>query len=167
MIDKSAIFSETREYRYVLSRIWNRRIGYCLFNCLNPSIANENIDDPTVGRCIRFAESFHCGGMVMVNMFAYCSTKSGALLSVRDPVGPENDFYIKKMADGAKIVIAGWGVHKLVKVRAKQVIPLLKNPQYLALAKNGEPRHPLYLKKTLRPKPFGKDLQREIGNSDG
>ena len=158
MIDKSAIFSENREYRYVLSRIWNRRNGYCLFCCLNPSTANENYEDPTSRRCIRFAESFGCGGMVMVNLFAYRSTLPGVLLTVSNPIGAPNDYHIQRMSKEAEVTIAAWGTHKAVGKRGEAVLLMLDHPHCLALTKNKQPQHPLYLKKTLRPKPFRKDL---------
>ena len=154
MIERSAIFSKCRNYRYALSRIWIERNVYCLFVCLNPSTADENIDDPTIRRCIRFAESFGCGGMVMVNLFAYRSTWPEALLNIDDPIGSDNDLFIQKLSQAAKITVAAWGSHKAIKQRADNVLLLLKNPQYLELTKDKKPRHPLYLKKTLRPKPF-------------
>lgn len=154
MIRKSAILSNDRAYRYTLERIWTTRKPYCLFVCLNPSSANENYDDPTVRRCLSFSESFGCGGLIIVNLFAYRCVSPLNLFSAYDPVGSENDYYIKKMAADAGITIAAWGAHPVLPGRDEEVLPLLKEPQYLELTKNGYPRHPLYLKKDLRPKPF-------------
>lgn len=73
-MDKSAIFSDCRIYRYSLSRIWNLTKDFVSFVCLNPSTADERNDDPTVRRCIRYAADWGAGGMVMLNLYAYRST---------------------------------------------------------------------------------------------
>lgn len=148
---KSAIFSKCRKYRYSLSRIWTKHRPLCLFVCLNPSTANENIDDPTIRRCVNYAKSWLYGGMIMVNLFAYRSTDPKNLLVVDDPIGNENDYYIKNISDKCVITIAAWGSHKLVDNRFEEVLPLLNNLHYLKLTKSNKPHHPLYLKKNLVP----------------
>ena len=111
MIERSAILSPDRQYRYLLSRIWNPPKGFALFVCLNPSTADENTDDPTIRRCIRFAGSWGYGGMKMVNLFALRSANPKALYSRDDPIGPENSKYIGIESETALVTIAAWGVH--------------------------------------------------------
>ena len=48
----TAVFDETRRYRYRLSREWLLGDGVCCFIMLNPSTADETVLDPTVRRCI-------------------------------------------------------------------------------------------------------------------
>jgi hypothetical protein len=153
---KSAVFSNDRKYRYSLSRIWAKNKGSALFVCLNPSTANEHIDDPTITRCIRFAASWGYGGMVMVNLYAYRSTDPSKLAFTSNPIGVDNDLHIKRESRLAKITIAAWGTAGEHSMRVYQVIPLLKNIHYLALTKDCYPKHPLYLKKDLKPIPFKK-----------
>lgn len=154
MMDKSAIFSPCRKYRYSLHRIWNENKPYCLFCCLNPSTATEIIDDPTVRRCIRFSFDWGYGGMVMSNIFAYRSTDPAGLKIPEDPIGPENDQYLKTLSAGAGITVAAWGIHGNYLNRGKTVLSFLKDPHYLKLTKGGIPNHPLYLRSDLKPKQF-------------
>jgi hypothetical protein len=152
MMDKSAIFAPCRRYRYTLSRIWSTKKPFALFVCLNPSTADENSDDPTVRRCIRFADSWGYGGLVVANIFAYRSTDPKALYGLADPIGPENDKFIKSMSRRAGLTVAAWGVHGAYLDRGVFVFKnLLTDPHHLALTKNGHPKHPLYLRKDLRP----------------
>lgn len=152
MIDKGAIFSEDRKYRYTLTRTWFPGKSYVCFCGLNPSDADENIDDHTVTRCIRFAGSWGYGGLIMVNAFAFQSKNPNLLYTVEDPVGPQNDFWLKKVSADAGITIMAWGTKGGYMNRDKEVIKLLTNPHYLALTKEGYPRHPLYLRADLKPR---------------
>lgn len=154
MIAKYAAFSECRRYRYMLARIWSQKKPFCLFVCLNPSTADEQTDDPTIRRCIGFAESQGASGMVMVNLFAYRSTDRSQLDKVSDPVGPENDYWIKKYSELSSLTIIAWGNDGSLNKRDQEVLPLLKNPHCLGVTKAGHPRHPLYLRKNTRSQPY-------------
>ena len=44
-MEKSAILSTDRKYRYVLTRIWDETKPTVVFIGLNPSIADEETDD--------------------------------------------------------------------------------------------------------------------------
>ena len=68
-IYKNATFSSCRTYRYSLSRIWDKKKKYVLFVGLNPSTADEEVDDPTIRRCINYAKNWGYGGFLMVNLF--------------------------------------------------------------------------------------------------
>lgn len=153
---KNAIFSPNRKYRYMLSRIWLPSKGLACFVCLNPSTADEKTDDPTIRRCIQFADSWGYGGIVMVNLFAFRATKPKQLFLEREPIGFENDHYINNESGFARITIAAWGVAGKYQHRDKAVMPLLTDPHYLTLTKDGHPGHPLFLKKDLKP------IQREL-----
>ena len=151
MLEKSAIFSPDRIYRYSLSRTWNIEKPFVAFIGLNPSTADENIDDPTVRRCMGYATDWHFGGMVMLNLFAYRSTDPNQLQKVKDPIGPENDIYIRFNSKLAGLIIVAWGIRGDYLSRDLVVLNFLKRPYCLALSKNGAPRHPLYLRKDLEP----------------
>jgi hypothetical protein len=56
-LERSAVFSHDRLYRYELWRRWGQG-PYCQFVCLNPSTADEGTDGPTVRRCIHFAQDW-------------------------------------------------------------------------------------------------------------
>ena len=124
------------------------------FVCLNPSTADEVQDDPTVRRCIRYAKDWGYGGMAMLNLFAFRATDPEAMKRAKDPVGPENDIYLSEWSAGARVTVCAWGAQGVFLGRDKEVLPLLHRPHYLALTADGQPRHPLYLKAALKPKPL-------------
>src|SRR5262245_38555366 len=95
---RSAVFSPCRKYRYSLTRIWDAERPNVMFVGLNPSTADDQVDDPTVRRCIGFARKWRFGGMIIVNLFAYRSTDPNRLQEILDPVGPENDEHIAATA---------------------------------------------------------------------
>ena len=158
MIKKSAILSISREYRYLLSRIWKPEKGIICFIGLNPSTADENTDDRTITRCIRYADSWGYGGMRMLNLFAYRATKPNDMYEAHGPIGIDNDMYVKLYSEKSVMSILAWGAgpsysydKMMFNLRIEKVMPLIHNPHYLAFTKKGQPRHPLYLKKNLKP----------------
>jgi len=76
------------------------------------------------------------------------------LKRAEDPIGPENDRYISRVArrverDGGKVVLA-WGTRGVFLGRDQAVLALLHGADvwlyHLGRTKDGHPRHPLYLK---------------------
>jgi len=75
VINKRAAFSPCRTFRYSLWHQWgDDSLGYAMFIGLNPSTADETLDDPTVRRCINFARDWGYGALCMTNLFAFRST---------------------------------------------------------------------------------------------
>lgn len=151
LLGSSARLSDDRKYRYSLSRIWNADFPIVMFVGLNPSIADEQSDDPTIRRCINFARSWQCGGLVMTNLFAWRETKRKEMLLVADPIGPENDAHLISIAQRTAFVVAAWGNDGSFKHRDEEVRALLPELHYLRMSKKGQPWHPLYLPGDLRP----------------
>jgi hypothetical protein len=118
---------------------------------LNPSTADETVDDPTIGRCIDFARSWGYGGLCMANLFSYRATKPAVMLNAEEPVGLENDAWLLRQSKKAGVVVAAWGNHGSHRGRSKEATALIPNLHYLKLNATGEPRHPLYLKRDLKP----------------
>ena len=146
-IKKSAVFSPCRKYRYSLTRSWNSAEGYVLFIGLNPSIADEIIDDPTLIRCINFAKDWGYGGLIMVNLFAYMSTHPTDLKKAKLPIGKNNNKHILKNHQKSQLTIAAWGNDGNLLKRDKEVLKIINNPMCLNINKSGQPAHPLYQKK--------------------
>ena len=146
-IKKSAVFSKCRKYRYSLTRSWNSADGYVLFIGLNPSIADETIDDPTLTRCINFAKDWGYGGLIMVNLFAYMSTYPTDLKKVKLPIGNNNNKHILKNHQKSQLTVAAWGNDGHFLKRDKEVLKIISNPMCLNINKSGQPAHPLYQKK--------------------
>ncbi len=148
-----ATFSRDRRYRYHLWRRWDRSLPAVAFCMLNPSTADERVEDPTIRRCVGFARDWGYGAVEIVNLFALRATDPRALGRSRDPVGPRNDAYVLEVASRLSIVIA-WGAHGRLRERGRDMLELLSpRSRLLALGRTrvGEPRHPLYLRRDVRP----------------
>jgi hypothetical protein len=137
MIYRSADFSLCRTYRYTLWRVWNSKVPPVCFIGLNPSTADELEDDPTIRRCMRFAKAWGYGGLVMANLFAFRATDLRVMKAAIDPVGPDNDAWLRRMADRAGIVIAAWGNHGSFMGRDRRVAGIIENLHCLGQQKTG------------------------------
>ena len=155
-INKTANFSSCRKYRYSLSRIWDNQKKFVLFIGLNPSTADEEVDDPTIRRCFGYAQKWGYGGFIMVNLFAYRTTLPANLKKVKYPVGRDNDKYIVKLSKKADITVAAWGNNGNLFSRDKEVLNLVPSLMCLKVNKSGQPSHPLYLKKDLKLTKFSR-----------
>ena len=156
MTDSGARFSSCRTYRYALWRVWDEDGPSLNVIGLNPSTADETTDDPTIRRCIGFAKAWGYGSLVMTNLFALRSTDPRGLLTMDDPVGPDNDQTLYVEAGSSGQSIAAWGAHPLAVARSEHVRRLLGQMfvECLGITKSGAPKHPLYLPKTTMPQRF-------------
>lgn len=169
-IDSGAVFSEDRTHRYLLWRRWGTGDTYLVCIGLNPSTADETVDDPTMRRLRGFALRELCSGFLMLNMFAYRSTKPGPLLNHPEPVGPRNDTFIRLVTRGDRdfirectglsvgrvIPLAAWGTHPATDRRVHQVESITPALMCLGYTSNGRPAHPLYLPLTAKLEPYVK-----------
>jgi len=146
-----AIFSENRKYRYLLSRQWDNTKPYVAFIGLNPSTADETKDDPTIRRCIQFAKDWQYGGLLMGNIFAYRSADPRVLKKKEEVVDLTNLQWLQFIYNTAHITVAAWGNHGKLYSRALQVKSVLPDCKVLGMTKSNYPKHPLYLKKDLKP----------------
>lgn len=154
-----AFFSTCRTWRYALWRRWGKRSGrFVAFIGLNPSTADETINDPTVTRCINYAKRWGFDGMYMLNMFAYRATDPNDMKAATDPVGPRHDEWLRVYANRCALVVAAWGTHGIYLNRNRTVISLFRREgidlHCLGRTKDGHPKHPLYLRADLVPAPF-------------
>ncbi|PRY29784.1 hypothetical protein CLV58_12546 [Spirosoma oryzae] len=150
IIQKQALVSECGTYRYHLSRSWGNNSGRSvLFVMLNPSTADASIDDPTIRRCIRFAQDWGYDSMSVVNLFALRSTDPGQLKKHDNPIGEENEDWIKFFFYNTDTVVFAWGAHGKLNDRDKQVIAIAEHcnvtPYCFSKTKDGQPKHPLYI----------------------
>lgn len=153
-MQKSAIISECENYRYELKRTWDTSKPWVLFICLNPSTADQEEDDNTSRVCINYAKRWGYGGLVIANLFAYRSTDKSVLYKVSDPVGLENDGYLKRLSQEASETVCAWTDDGAFMGRDLAILPMLKSPKCLAKLKSGRPGHPLYKSKELKPIPL-------------
>ena len=153
-MEKKANISKDKIYRYTLSRTWDSTKPTVLFIGLNPSIADENIDDPTITRCINFAKDWGYGTLLMANLFAFRSTYPKEIYLIDDPIGKDNDHYILECVKQSNLIIACWGNNGTYMDREKIIKELVPNLYCLQKNKNGTPHHPLRLPRDINPIPF-------------
>jgi hypothetical protein len=151
-----ATFSPDKIYRYVLFRRWGENRKTMMVIGLNPSTADEIQDDPTIRRCIGFAERESCDNLYIGNVFGLRSTDPFGLTQTQYPIGPKNDFWLEWMARQADIVIAAWGANPLALARESTIKQILKGHKIMCFGKtkSGAPKHPLYLSKQTPLEPW-------------
>lgn len=149
----TAVFSPCRTWRYTLTRIWDPKGTPITFIGLNPSTADETVNDPTIRRCIGFARRWGYGRMIMLNLFGFRATDPRDMKKAPDPVGPDNDVWIRRLAEGIE-TIAVWGAHGHWLERDHQVLDLVGPVKCLGTTKEGFPKHPLYLRGDVVPEPY-------------
>ncbi len=153
------VFSPCRKWRYVLKHTWRdlfdteeRAVAWI---ALNPSTADENRLDPTLRRIRGFSMDWGFNTFYMLNLFGFRATDPKDMLAAEDPVGPENDRWICEIAKKSPFTVCAWGVHGKYLDRQKAVFSELRalncSLRYLELTKDGVPKHPLYLRKDLKP----------------
>ena len=121
---------------------------------LNPSTADANKSDNTITRCINFARDWGYGTMEVVNLFAFRTPYVKALHQADDPIGADNDAWIRGALHQADAVVLAWGNHGAYKNRSQAVRRMAiaaKQSYHLGLNRTGEPKHPLYLRSDTKP----------------
>jgi hypothetical protein len=156
-IEYGAIFDANGSYRYSLWRSWSAYPPRIVFVLLNPSSADERRNDPTIRRCMGFARAWNFGSMEVVNLFASKATDYRELFKVSAPVGEDNDRFLLQAIERCSTVVLGWGTKGTLLGRDRQVIQMLahrKDVYCLGITKEGQPRHPLYIKGDTNMMPF-------------
>lgn len=159
-----AVISSDQVYRYALWREIEAQgnEGTVLFVMLNPSTADASVDDPTIRRCMGFARDWGYGRLAVGNLYAMRATDPVQLAQFKgDPIGPENDEWLRKLVADADQTIVAWGngwSNQSAK-RAAAVLDLLTyggslSVECLGQTKTLNPRHPLYIAADTRPQVF-------------
>jgi hypothetical protein len=143
--------------------VWNAQAPTVLFVGLNPSTADAERNDPTIRRCVGFAQQWGYGGLYVANLFAWRSPHPQHLKQAAEPIGSETNRWLKKLNHHAHITIACWGNHGTFQQRDQAVMALMPQLHCLKITKQGNPAHPLYLPKYLEPIPFPSPPPHQIG----
>jgi len=140
---EGALFSEDRVYRYLLRRKTGVQRTTCLFIMLNPSIADETKNDPTVTRCINYTRHWGFGWLEVCNIFAYRATDPRELYLEAFKRGPDNDKHIKAAVRRADRVVCAWGNHGALQGRGIEVRKMImdagKFPLAFKITQKGQP----------------------------
>jgi hypothetical protein len=180
-----AVLSPCDRYRYLLMRRWVA-LGVVpappplVIVMLNPSTADAATNDPTIRKCIGFAERANRSGVVVANLFAYRATDPADLWRAAadgvDVVGPDNDEAIRAairedgptspfLDPGPGDVLVAWGAaptnrgaREVHTRRVAQVLGILRAEGRAAVclgrSRDGSPRHPLMLAYSTRLEPW-------------
>ncbi|MFK7856815.1 MAG: DUF1643 domain-containing protein [Granulosicoccus sp.] len=145
-IERKASFSRCKRYRYQLLRRWEGGHGRCVIVGLNPSTADAQVDDPTVRRCMGFAQDWGFNELLMVNLFAFRTPHPAHLKKCDSPIGPGNRRALQRACESAKRIVVAWGTHGTYRNQAVKFASIAREqPLYcFGLSKNHQPLHPLY-----------------------
>ena len=162
-----AHFSACEKFRYWLRRDWDLSKAPISFLMLNPSTADEMVNDPTIERCQRRAITMGYGSMIIVNLFPFRMTDSKLLNTVDNLLGDAAlaDGAILRALELAEMTVCGWGKHTLAAPRAQHIMTLIKQAglqntglqqkvMCLQLNADNSPQHPLYIGYAKQPVPF-------------
>lgn len=148
-VHKAAEISEDGLYRYRLTRKWTSN-PVMVWIMLNPSTADADVDDPTIRRCISFAQREGCGGIEVINLYGLRATQPKHLLDAVDPEGPENiETWNRVLMNHRGPVVAAYGAsvpRGIASSRAAWAWIHAPGWQCLGHTKDCYPRHPLYVK---------------------
>lgn len=155
---RSAVISPCGLFRYRLGRRWADGGRTLLFVMLNPSTADADVDDPTIRRCIGFAQAEDFSALEVVNLFAYRTPSPQALKVAGYPVGPDNGHHIIAAARECSTACLAWGANAAGLKQRSVVRTILasvhRQPWCLSVTKGGEPAHPLMLRASCRLQPY-------------
>jgi hypothetical protein len=100
-------------YRYTLTREWLTGVGTVCWVMLNPSTADDTVDDPTIRRVVRFSTDNGFHRLVVVNLFAARATNPTELVDMAsagcDPRGPDNNEVLRAAISQSLRVVYAWG----------------------------------------------------------
>ena len=135
-------------YRYELHRRWDNR-DRVVFVGLNPSTADDSVNDATTRRCISIAKDLGFGSLTLVNLFAVRSTDPKALKRFVDPIGIGNHEILNKHSRDSSIKIAMWGNYGTYLQRDVYARELFSELHCFRITKENQPSHVLYLPKEI------------------
>ncbi len=147
-----AFFDEHRKKRYFLSRIWSNK-PMSTWIMLNPSIADDSIDDNTIKKCINFSKNWGHGGLNVVNLCSDISTDPSSILEkIKLNHKPDKISmnYIDNALNNCKIIYCAWGFGIKTPEWLRKKLHN-KTVMTLRLSKKNTPSHPLYINKNQIP----------------
>jgi hypothetical protein len=162
--------SEDGRHRYTLARSFDSLFSHrrVLWVMLNPSTADDSVDDPTIRRVRDFSLRLGFGAFAVANLFSLRSTDPKGIREDGAEGDPENLIWIAELAANAETIICAWGAHGSLRGRDRRVLTLLREDGHahklrcLGYTKSGAPRHPLYLAGDTELQPFDVPRVKEV-----
>lgn len=145
-IGRGATFSPCRTWRYELWNCWDPKAPILGYVGCNPSDADELKWDLTARKFDGFARRLGFGRWYAANLFALVSTDPSGLHRFKgDPIGPDNDDWLRKIAERCDKIVMCWGATGGVyEDRVEHVVGMLEHFPLFCFGKTrtGHPRHP-------------------------
>ena len=140
---RGAEFSIDKKERYSLNREWDKSKNKILYIMLNPSLADDKNDDPTIRRLINFTKKFNYGGFLVGNIFTKI-TPNPKELDKSKGMSDKNFEELIKLINKVDQIVYAWGSS----IEEPQLLKkLVLSPKCFGKNVNGTPKHPLYLPK--------------------
>lgn len=167
-VQGSAVYGDPFDcYRYVAEYALRSFVEYeklptLMVVGMNPSTATHYQFDPTVAKVWRLAMRLGFVRLMMTNTFAYRATDQSRLMEVEDPIGIDNDSWLRGCASSTDMILMAYGTPNFrpLHARGPAVVQMLREAGHghklhvLKLSKSGVPCHPLYLPDSLVPVPW-------------
>ena len=130
-----------------------------MFVGMNPSVADLEVDDPTVRKECNLAKRWGYGGLIKCNVMDYRATNPKQLLSQSCVSSDQNLVTIAEQLLLVDTVVAAWGrLPAVLQSHADAALKLCLTSavKLLCLGRNqdGSPRHPLYLSYSTPLEPY-------------
>ena len=138
---REAEFSIDKKERYSLKREWDESKNKILYIMLNPSLADDKNDDPTIRRLISFTKKFNYGGFLVGNIFTTI-TPNPKKIDRSKGISDKNFEKLLKLINKVDQIVYAWGNS----IEEPQLLKeLILSPKCFGKNLNGTPKHPLYL----------------------
>jgi len=152
---KTASVSTCEQFRWHLTRDWGDGERLC-WVMLNPSDADDKIDDPTIRRVIHFTRSWGYTGFTVVNLYPFRSphptlceawaTNPKLAATVKDALQQNADHVAEHTRDAA-MVVAAWGNNPWDSEWLESIVESILNGgckeiYSLGTTMHGAPKHP-------------------------
>ena len=140
---RRAEFSIDKKERYSLKREWDKSKNKILYIMLNPSLADDKNDDPTIRRLINFTKKFNYGGFLVGNIFTTI-TPNPKEIDKSKGMSDKNFEKLLNLINKVDKIVYAWGNSVEEPQHLKE---LILSPKCFGKNLNGTPKHPLYLPK--------------------
>ena len=138
---RRAEFSIDKKERYSLKREWDKSKNKILYIMLNPSLADDKNDDPTIRRLVSFTKKYNYGGFLVGNIFTTI-TPNPKEIDKSKGISVKNFEKLLKLINKVDQIVYAWGDN----IEEPQLLKeLVLNPKCFGKNLNGSPKHPLYL----------------------
>lgn len=155
--DDTHAYSDDRRYRWWYERRWDDGPAMCWVG-LNPSTGDTSgRPRPTLNKVVRRAQEAELSAVIVVNLFSWRATDPADLVVASksvDIVGARTDETIAWANAESAVTLLAWGGRGALQGRGMDVAHLVDGAHCLGLTRNGQPRHPLYVRSTVPLVPY-------------